>query len=304
VYLGDKPDTTARPGPPQATAGPTYEQQAELTFWATVKDSKDPTVLQVYLDKYPSGTFADLARQLIAQSKRESEARRAEAAEQAAQAQRAEAERKARDAEAGKQQDQLGKALEEARLAREALKTAEADRLAAEKAAQEARRSAEASAAALLASKAVPSPTPGAPSHSASATAPKPTPNTSSSTAEIMSSWDMIGTWATNCRRPPSNQNAYLRFVVMTNGRVSFEHERDGKGIYDVLLANIMPNGSLEITHRSARTSETWKWTIVKGANDSRRIVEISHPDGSNQTIKNGTITSDGRPTLWTHRCR
>jgi len=71
----------------------------------------------------------------------------------------------------------------EARLAREALKTAEADRLAAEKAAQEARRSAEAQAAALPL-KAAPSPsptTPGTPSNSTAATAaPKPTPNTSS----------------------------------------------------------------------------------------------------------------------------
>ena len=156
VYLGVKPGATSQPAPPQTPSGaPTYEQQAELTFWLTIKDSKDPAVLQVYLDKYPSGMFADLARKLIAQTKRESEARRAEAAERAAQVQRAEAERKARDAEAAKENDQLRKALEEARLAREALKTAEADRLAAEKAAQEARRSAEAAA-------------------------PKPTPNASS----------------------------------------------------------------------------------------------------------------------------
>jgi hypothetical protein len=113
-------------------------------------------VLQVYLDKYPSGTFADLARQLIAQAKRESEARRAEAAERAAEARRVEAERKARAAEDAKQQDQLRQALEEARQAREALKAAEADRLAAEKAAQEARQSAEAVAAALPAQKATP----------------------------------------------------------------------------------------------------------------------------------------------------
>jgi uncharacterized caspase-like protein len=164
VFLGGKQDATVpQPAPPQTpdkppvtTGAPTYEQQAELTFWSTVKDSKDPAVLQVYLDKYPSGTFADLARQLIAQAKRESEARQAEAAERAAQAQRAEAERKARDAEAAKQQDQLRQALEEARQAREALKAAEADRRAAESAAQEARRSAEAAAAVLP--KEVPSP--------------------------------------------------------------------------------------------------------------------------------------------------
>jgi uncharacterized caspase-like protein len=152
------------PAPPQAREGPTYEQQAELAIWSAVRESKDPAVLQVYLDKYPRGTFADLARQLIAQAKRESEARQAEAAERAAQAQRAEAERKARDAEAAKQQDQLRQALEEAHQAREALKAAETDRRAAESAAQEARRSAEALAAALP--KEVPSPSPATPATS------------------------------------------------------------------------------------------------------------------------------------------
>jgi hypothetical protein len=77
----------------------------------------------------------------------------------------------------------------------------------------------------------------------------------------------------------------------MTNGRVSFEHKRKSKGMYDVLQARIAPNASLEFTLRSSN-SETWKYTIVKRPNDSRRIVEISHPDGSNQTIKNGTFTS------------
>jgi hypothetical protein len=92
-----------------------------------------------------------------------------------------------------------------------------------------------------------------------------------------MSSWDIIGTWATNCRQPPGNQIAYLSFVIMTNGRVSFEHERKSKGMYDVLQARITPNASFEFTLRSS-SSETWKYTIVKGPNDSRRIVEISHP--------------------------
>jgi hypothetical protein len=132
LYLGGKPDATVSRPAPVTTGVPTYEQQAELTFWSSVKDSKDPAVLQVYLDKYPSGTFADLARQLIAQANRESEARRAEAAERAAEAQRIEAERKARAAEDAKQQDQR-KAFEATEAARkktdeEARAKAEADR--------------------------------------------------------------------------------------------------------------------------------------------------------------------------------
>ena len=134
---------------------PTFEQQAELSFWATVKDSKDPATLQLYLDRYPKGAFADLAKLMIAQAKREAEqrtiqaareaeARQAEEAKKVAEAQRLAAEQKAREAEAAKQQDQLRKAQEEARQAREAQKAAERDRVAAEKAAEEARRSAEA----------------------------------------------------------------------------------------------------------------------------------------------------------------
>ncbi len=36
--------------------------QAEIEFWQTVKNSQDPTELQAYLDVYPQGEFAPLAR--------------------------------------------------------------------------------------------------------------------------------------------------------------------------------------------------------------------------------------------------
>ena len=38
----------------------------ELAFWASVKDSRDPADFQAYLDQYPSGTFAALARNRLA----------------------------------------------------------------------------------------------------------------------------------------------------------------------------------------------------------------------------------------------
>lgn len=38
------------------------EQAAELTFWTSVKDSRDPRELKAYLDAYPDGAFAELAR--------------------------------------------------------------------------------------------------------------------------------------------------------------------------------------------------------------------------------------------------
>jgi hypothetical protein len=44
-------------------AVPAFAQDAgEITFWQSVKDSKNPAELQAYLQSYPHGTFAALAR--------------------------------------------------------------------------------------------------------------------------------------------------------------------------------------------------------------------------------------------------
>ena len=54
-----------------AAAEMTYEQQAEMALWDTVKDSKDPAQLQAYLDQFPSGIFAPTVRVLLKQAKDE-----------------------------------------------------------------------------------------------------------------------------------------------------------------------------------------------------------------------------------------
>ena len=48
----------AQPEPPAA--------DRELAFWASVKDSRDPADFRAYLEMYPSGTFAALARNRLA----------------------------------------------------------------------------------------------------------------------------------------------------------------------------------------------------------------------------------------------
>ena len=90
------------PKPP----GPTVEQQIELAFWASVKDSADPGILQTYIKGYPHGTFKDLAIALIEQAERKV------AADQAARE-----ERRRRDEEAIKA-EQL-RLLEDERKQRE-----------------------------------------------------------------------------------------------------------------------------------------------------------------------------------------
>ena len=130
--------------------GPTFEQQAELSLWASVKDATDSALLQTYLDRFPNGTFAATARLIIEKLKREAEEnaaanareaelRRAEEARRAAEADKIESERKESQT---KHAAELRKAQEEARKAREALAKAENEREAARKAAEEARAAA------------------------------------------------------------------------------------------------------------------------------------------------------------------
>lgn len=46
---------------------------AELLYWNTVKDSRDPDILQSYLNDYPGGKFSGLAKVLIAKLKAETQ---------------------------------------------------------------------------------------------------------------------------------------------------------------------------------------------------------------------------------------
>jgi uncharacterized caspase-like protein len=142
------PPGSPAPDPHRLSPAPSYEQQAELAFWASVKDSRSAAIIQTYVDRFPKGTFAGLAQALIAQLKaeaeqnvvvsaREADLQKAEEARRAAERQRAEAERTAAQA---KQAEELQKAREAARLAREALAIAEKEREVALKAAEAARQ--------------------------------------------------------------------------------------------------------------------------------------------------------------------
>jgi uncharacterized caspase-like protein len=164
--------------PPKPT-GPTVDQQIEMSFWDAVKDTHNPAVLQTYLDRYPNGEFATIARALIEhyeqkakaeQAARAEEQKRQEEARKAAEVKRLEDERRANEealvaerrrardtndtkterqideksqAEAVARSEMLRKALEEVIVAREAAKAAEEQRLAAVKAAEEATKAAE-----------------------------------------------------------------------------------------------------------------------------------------------------------------
>jgi hypothetical protein len=56
-----------RPEPRLAAGqGKDYEKEREITYWNSVRDAKSAPALQAYLERYPRGTFASLARTMLA----------------------------------------------------------------------------------------------------------------------------------------------------------------------------------------------------------------------------------------------
>ncbi|MCI5208659.1 MAG: hypothetical protein D3910_07665 [Candidatus Electrothrix sp. ATG2] len=110
--------------------------QAELMFWDTIKNSSNPADFKAYLEQYPQGKFAGLAK--IRSRNTAAETQKAEKA--ARLAQELEETKKAEKARIAREQEAARKKTEEARIAKEqeaARKRAEEARIAKE---QEAAR--------------------------------------------------------------------------------------------------------------------------------------------------------------------
>jgi hypothetical protein len=78
VYLR----SIAAPPPPAPATPPvakSYDKEMEIAFWNSVKDSKSPAVVEAYLERYPNGTFAGLARVMVSQLKEQAQERAKEA---------------------------------------------------------------------------------------------------------------------------------------------------------------------------------------------------------------------------------
>jgi hypothetical protein len=62
--------TSPAPVAPARPSGRNYDKEMEIAFWNAVKDSKSPAILKTYLDRFPNGTFAELARVMMEEGTR------------------------------------------------------------------------------------------------------------------------------------------------------------------------------------------------------------------------------------------
>jgi hypothetical protein len=171
--IGQNPGLSFPSLPAVYFAGTKPPENVELTFWTSVRDSANPTLVNTYLQRYPNGEFAPIARVMIEhlerqlqaeQAAREEERKRQEELRKSAEVKRLKEETRRREAALGRERqraeeikdfaearrveeqqraeivaraEELRKALEEVRVARKAAADAEEQRLAALKTAEE-----------------------------------------------------------------------------------------------------------------------------------------------------------------------
>jgi serine/threonine-protein kinase len=146
------PSAAAPPAPKPKGAAVPKASEAEVEFWRAIQNSTDPAEIEFYLEQFPDGTYAQLARHKIAKLREPAGAARRESEETVrleAQARaRREAEEQARqeaEEQARREAEEQARREAEARAAREAEERArvEAEDRAAREAQERARREAE-----------------------------------------------------------------------------------------------------------------------------------------------------------------
>jgi hypothetical protein len=124
------------------------------------------------------------------------------------------------------------------------------------------------------------------------------------SVAETLGRWGLLGTWATDCGRPPSDRNTYLSYVAVGDGRV--RHERNfgkGRDARDVRSAAIRPGGPIEIVADFGSLGGMRKWVMVKGVDGRIRTMANSKVDGTNASIMTGRFVGSGADAPWLSKC-
>lgn len=119
--------------------------------------------------------------------------------------------------------------------------------------------------------------------------------------AENAAAWGLLGTWAVDCRSPPSASNAYLSYAVKGTGLV---HRRDLGDMHDehaITAAGILPDGSLEIVVNLATFGQVRTIVLQKQGKGMIRAVTNRDANG-NYSIRSGLLP-DGRPSAIQFRC-
>ena len=119
---------------------------------------------------------------------------------------------------------------------------------------------------------------------------------------DVVRDWNLLGTWATDCSKPPAPQNPYATYVqreytVFLDRDVG--RNRDSLAIVD---ASAQHDGTIAIVIAFERPRQQRTNVLAKSADG--RIRAMSNHDGKGQySVRDGVMLGLKQPTPWQQRC-
>ena len=123
----------------------------------------------------------------------------------------------------------------------------------------------------------------------------------SADVADIARDWNLLGTFATNCTKPPAADNPYATYVERD---AAVFLERDVGNFQDRLAivgASPLPDGTITIVIDFGKMGRRTN-ILAKDADDRIRAI-ANHDSKGRFSVRNGVVLALKRPTQWQERC-
>ena len=125
------------------------------------------------------------------------------------------------------------------------------------------------------------------------------------SIAQTATRWGLVGSWRLDCKKPISNSNGDLAYVVR-RGRLFHVRNFGGKrkDSSPVMAATIKSDGSIELLIKFDSLKQTRQFSMLKGADGRIRSLSNRDVDTDKYTVVKGKFVYNGKATPWQTRCR
>jgi hypothetical protein len=122
--------------------------------------------------------------------------------------------------------------------------------------------------------------------------------------AQTAAAFGLLGTWAVDCRLPPSIANAWLTYAATPGGNIA--HDRDfgsQRNIGEVVRATLTAGG-IDLVVFFPVSAQSRQITITKAGDGRMRTMTDSFINANEYAVRDGVLLATGTQMPWQMRCR
>src|SRR5262245_11624773 len=129
-------------------------------------------------------------------------------------------------------------------------------------------------------------------------------PGRAETPAETAAAFGLLGTWAVDCRFPPSVGNGYMTWVAAPGGNIA--HDRDfgsQRNVGEVMRASLTAGG-IDLVVFFPATAQSRPSTIDRAPDGRLRPLADSFINSNEYAVRDGKLLATGADMPWQMRCR